>query len=779
VYEVVLFRFDTYKQLIFMKLRLYLLVTLMSLIGLEAFSQIMLLEETYQTFDGRKVNVWLIEGEKVVLNIDKNEINGEQLADLSTLSKLLERTDKLYNFYLRNMGFEPPGGNSRYGFKCNVYFGNPSCGSGCGLVGAKGIEVSGFKNIFYHLKYNLNLNRDGIIGYEFGRNFFTFSDKMLFPYKPNSNERNGGFAEAFADIINLYAYDEIMTEPSQRELNETLLNIPWALKGFRGYITDSTATPYNCFAKWEKLGILDPNRNSATWHEYTAYPGLTALVGIFETFDKKLLFPHFFQILRQRPKVKTIEDALSNIAYSASSAMNQNLAPFFKNVLKFKINADVDTLINKFPTKESFLIRDEPLLWFLSPFETINLNLKSTNYLADNATYKVVIDGTVFSESKNGFNVLKYGLLNGENEKEVVCQLWINGSKKDEFSTKIKKRHDIDIFDYRKSLFAAGLSNTAVKTYFKDDNLVLEHLDKNAWYEGLVSLPFNYSRDRKIQIKGQVKLECPPFEDKFGLLGERLRGAGIAKINFVSYARSNGTANLGYDIGFNDNSNYYDLSVSDSTNFFFAVKTKYYGGAIHFTDNGWGLKSYYKNVKLYDITDTDKDGIVDFEDDCPLSKNNLVSAISLDGNVLKSLHEANTYQWYIDSKKIEGAISKTYLPLKSGKYTLVTSDGAECKSKNSNSIDVVITSTVLEIGKNQISPNPFNKFVKVNFDPSFGQDVNLEVLNLLGTIVHSKTSILNHEPINLGFLPSGTYVIQLVSGSKYESIKVVKTDNGF
>ncbi len=749
----------------------------MSFSSIGAFSQIKIIDDFYQTFNGRKINVWLIEGKKVVLNIDKTQISKEELSDSTTLFKILERSDNLYNFYLKNMGFEPPGGNPRYSNKCNVFFGDPSCGSGCGLVGVKGIEVSGFNNIFYNLKYNLNVNRDVIIGYEFGRNFFTFSDKILFPAKPNTNEKNGGFAEAFADLMYQYAYDEVMTETSQRELNETLLNIPWAVKGFRGYINDTTATPYNCFAKWDKLGILDPNRNSATWHEYAAYPGKTALVGIFETFDKKLLFPQFFQILRQRPRVNTIEDALSNIAYSSSIAMNQNLAPFFKNVLKFKINPDVDTLINKLPKRESFLIKDEPILWFLSPFETINLNLRSTNYLADNATYRILIDGVVFSENKNGNNALKYDLLNGEIQKEIVCQLYINGVKKDEFRTVIKKRHNIDIFDYRASLFASYLSNIAVKSYFKDDNLVLEHLDTKRWYEGLVELPFNYSRDRKIQLKGQVKLVCPPFEDRFGLLGGRLRGAGIVKMNFKSVVRSNGTANLGSDLGFNDNSNYYDLSVSDSTNFFFTDKRKYFGGAIHFTNIGWGLKSYFKNVKLYDITDTDKDGIVDFEDDCPLTKVNLVSSISLDGNILKSLNDANLYQWYFDSKKIEGATSKSYMPLSSGKYTLVISDGLGCKSRNSNVVEVLITSTILETGKNKISPNPFSKFIKVNLDPSFGQDVNMEIFNLNGARVYSKSGILNNELINLEFLPTGSYIIKLVSDIKFESVKVVKVDN--
>ena len=760
-----------------MKIKFYLLTILISIIGIEAFSQIKVIDDYYQTFDGRKINVWLIEGDKVVLNIDKTEITNEQLADLITLKKILDRADNLFKFYLKNMGYEPPGGNNRYSNKCNVFFGNPSCGSGCGLLGAKGIEVSGFNNIFFNLKYNLNVNRDVIIGYEFGRNFFTFSDKILFPFKPNTDEKNGGFAEAFADLMYLYAFDEVITEPSQRELNETLLNIPWALKGFRGYINDTTATPYNCFAKWEKLGVIDPNRNSATWHGYAAYPSQTTIVGIFETFDKKLLFPQFFQILRQRPSVRTIEDALSNIAYSTSLAMNQNLAPFFKNVLKFKINADVDTLINKLPKKESFLVKDEPLLWFLSPFETINLNLRSTNYLVDNATYKLLIDGNIISENKHGNNVLKYELLNGENQKEIVCQLYINGLKKDEFRTMIKKRHNIDIFDFRSKLFAGYLSNIAVKSFFKDDILTLEHLDQKTWYEGLVMYPLNYSRDRKIQLKGQVKLVCPPFEEKFGLLGERLRGAGIAKINFTSAARSNGTANLGYDIGFNDNTNYYDLTVTDSTNLFFAVNSKYFGGAIHFTNIGWGLKSYYKNVKLYDITDTDKDGIIDFEDDCPLIPNPAKPTITLEANGGLTSSAPDRNQWYFNDVKIENATQKTIIPTKSGNYTVSVS-ASQCASELSKSYNLVITGTEEKIlSQVQISPNPFINQFKVSFPNEFGKTAQVKIVDMSGKVLLNKALIIDGDILELGNLNGGNYIFYLNSNdnSNSKAIKISKS----
>ena len=156
----------------------YLFLIVFLFISCLSHSQFKLIDTIYTTFNGRTINVKLLEGKYVVLNIDKNEITNSQSLDTLTLNKLLIRSDSLYGFYKRNLGFEPPGGNPNYNYKTNIFFGNPSCGSGCGLVGAKGIEVSDFKNIFFNIKYNINVNRYVIIIYELGRNFFTFSNKL-------------------------------------------------------------------------------------------------------------------------------------------------------------------------------------------------------------------------------------------------------------------------------------------------------------------------------------------------------------------------------------------------------------------------------------------------------------------------------------------------------------------------------------------------------------------------------------------------------------------------
>ena len=112
-------------------------------------------ESTYTSFDSQKYSVYLIESEYCVIQIEKKIISSEQLADRSTIEKILNRIDNLYLFYKNNLLKEPEGGNPDYSFKTNVFFGPPSCGSGCGLLGYKGIEVSGFENIFYNLKHNL------------------------------------------------------------------------------------------------------------------------------------------------------------------------------------------------------------------------------------------------------------------------------------------------------------------------------------------------------------------------------------------------------------------------------------------------------------------------------------------------------------------------------------------------------------------------------------------------------------------------------------------------
>ncbi|HMP31972.1 MAG TPA: hypothetical protein PKD85_20375, partial [Saprospiraceae bacterium] len=229
-----------------------LLVVFLFLVIESLHSQTFFKPDTYTTFDNRNVNVFILEGQSCVLNIDTSLIDTLILRDIATFMKILERADMLYSFYKTNLGFEPRGGNQKYGIKVNIFFGQPSCGAGCGYIGFKGVEVGFFDNIYFSIKNGiLNNNPDGIIAYELGRNFFDFSNKILFPFRPNTFDRNGGFAEGFASLMTAYAYDEILKSPQERDLNENFRFIDYAEELFYGFISDSLAITENFLAQWD------------------------------------------------------------------------------------------------------------------------------------------------------------------------------------------------------------------------------------------------------------------------------------------------------------------------------------------------------------------------------------------------------------------------------------------------------------------------------------------------------------------------------------------------
>ncbi|MEY3312238.1 MAG: hypothetical protein RL348_1581, partial [Bacteroidota bacterium] len=464
-----------------------------------------------------------------------------------------------------------------------------------------------------------------IVGYEFGRNFFNFSDKILFPFRLNTDDKNGGFAEAFAALMYQYAFDEIMDDPEERLMNETLLNLKWARTWTRGYINDTTANPYNCFAKWGLDGVLDPNRGRGS-HDFTAYFSTTALFPIFDIFGKDRMFPGFFKNIREQPSVVTIEDALSNIAYAASKTIQTNLNAFFINVLKFKLNQTTINQINQYPSAPSRLITDEPLLYFFSPFDSITLNLRSTNYLADNCKYLLMRGNDTISYSNNGNNYLPYSILKKRHSIQLQCYL-VNsvGVKIDSFSTEIRKRDQINLIDKAADMYAYYLSNETTKSYFKDSVLVIEGLakDKKTINRGLVYWSTVARRDRVVKLEGKMKSVFAPRDSTYPPI-DGISSNGWVFLRYNSPVKGNGTKKVGYELGVGDTTNYFYQFMIDSTSSYLPPpeeKRKYTLVYVHFDMHGYSASGYFKDVILSDLTDTDLDGILDFDDLCPTISN--------------------------------------------------------------------------------------------------------------------------------------------------------------
>ena len=124
------------------------IIYLSIIINAKSQESFVLREGEYKAFNGNVYASYITVTDNCVIYISKDDISADQLNDRATLSKIFSRVDALYSFFINNLGYIPPGGNPLYGNKVNVFFGQPSCGAGCGLVGSKGVELRGFNRIF-------------------------------------------------------------------------------------------------------------------------------------------------------------------------------------------------------------------------------------------------------------------------------------------------------------------------------------------------------------------------------------------------------------------------------------------------------------------------------------------------------------------------------------------------------------------------------------------------------------------------------------------------------
>lgn len=582
-------------------IKLTLLLLISSIITANA--QFQIIKTDFTSFANESIPSYMIEGEYCVIYIDSTVINEDQLQDTLTLQKIVKRTDDFYEFYKTTLGYEPSGGNTMYDNKANVFFSY----NGLGLVGAKGIEVPQFQMIFNKFKNDLhNINPDNIIAYEFGRNFFTYSSKILFPFTPNTYERNGGFAEGFANVLYTYAYDEILELPKERQLNNELWYITFAEEMFYGYISDTLATPYNFLAKWDwQQCITDPNRRI----EEPAYTAFGILHGTIKTFGKEHLFPDIFTELSNTPDANSIEDALSNLALSVSRTLDANLLGYFENVLKFQLNESAIQEIQSLPVPTSKLIRIEDVLWFISPFDNIRLALRSTNYLKDSCVYQLSNGEEIIATSKNGNFDIEYSVLGNMDEINVTCKL-LNEDMEllDSYNILLKKRHNFNPIMFPESLSFYYQYASVSSAYIEDNQVVIEN-NTNTMDGNLVSYNLIVPRDRTIEYGGSIlhnqRIGDEESSNSEIVLRNRVYVVGTPKVFGGSWS--------------DDPLEYVTVKHSTQSNFYFiAGSQKYESVDLTLGQAGNGKPiAYFKDVFVRDITDTDGDGFIDFEDNCP------------------------------------------------------------------------------------------------------------------------------------------------------------------
>ena len=98
--------------------------------------------------------------------------------------------------------------------------------------------------------------------------------------------------------------------------------------------------------------------------------------------------------------------------------------------------------------------------------------------------------------------------------------------------------------------------------------------------------------------------------------------SGYSSIGFRSPMGSYGSSRVGYDVGSNNDTNFYSVVANVSSNNLIPNDgRKYVENQLRTATNGYQVLSQFKNIIFRDVTDTDSDGVIDFEDNCPFVYN--------------------------------------------------------------------------------------------------------------------------------------------------------------
>ncbi|PWV46927.1 PKD domain-containing protein [Chitinophaga sp. S165] len=133
------------------------------------------------------------------------------------------------------------------------------------------------------------------------------------------------------------------------------------------------------------------------------------------------------------------------------------------------------------------------------------------------------------------------------------------------------------------------------------------------------------------------------------------------------------------------------------------------------------------------------------------------------------------WQWYFNEAPVEGAASANYRARANGSYRVESLNGSGCSSKSAP-VSVVITAiddVVLNGNKVKAYPNPSAGEVYLQFEKPLLKPVTINVYNLEGRVVYTRTTTQQLQPLDLSNLPGGFYLVELMVNGKKKTLSLI------
>jgi hypothetical protein len=160
--------------------------------------------------------------------------------------------------------------------------------------------------------------------------------------------------------------------------------------------------------------------------------------------------------------------------------------------------------------------------------------------------------------------------------------------------------------------------------------------------------------------------------------------------------------------------------------------------------------------------DTDGDGIMDDKDDCPTIVNPKAPVITQTNEINLTTSGGTVYEWFLNGIALTNSNSGNLQAIQTGNYSVQLKTDKGCISPISKSVLVLITE-ISEANSPKIFPNPMKEFLRIEFPKDFGQTAQLSIYDVKGQLIWQEGNLDNKSLLDLRFLPSGTFLLQLRS----------------
>jgi photosystem II stability/assembly factor-like uncharacterized protein len=157
--------------------------------------------------------------------------------------------------------------------------------------------------------------------------------------------------------------------------------------------------------------------------------------------------------------------------------------------------------------------------------------------------------------------------------------------------------------------------------------------------------------------------------------------------------------------------------------------------------------------------------------------------VILVGSFLTTTTNANSFQWYLNGSAIPNATAQTILPTQAGYYSvLAANDGCKSSSDsylfetNSNTANI---SDINQIFSSiEILPNPVKDELIIKYIMIFTSDLSIQIIDGIGKTVYESNlksnENINEQRLNMQFLSSGVYFLNLKNQNGSAQIKFIK-----